>query len=558
MITVLLVHDNSELIDLTRSYLEKGGEVRIDAVPSTKQALEVLKNRTYDVIVSYYQLPEVNGIEFLPEMNGIELLKYLKSHGNSTPVILYTRLGRDKILLEDLNSAGEVKFPAGADPRSPLVELREMIYQAVLRKKVERDQTLRADLLSAILSLAPVWICQIRGGVMEWANTTMTAALGYPDGGLVGKNANALFSDRESFERASRELTLAVDRNGWGHAEAVLKKQDGTPVHCLLSVHALDSRDPSRGQVMVCEDITAKKRLEEAVKESDIRIRELLTHATSLILKLDLDGTITFFNKFAQVFFGYSEQEILGKHIVGTLIAAGDATGREVTNFVSDIALNGEGVAIRINEMRLRDGSPVWVAWTAKAIRDAEGHIQEVVCIGHDITDHASAERPRISTAMWKDKVIGGTDIQDEVFDTVFSICVEISREGREGKKVGTAFIIGDTENVLSKSRQLILNPFAGHRVEDRMVTNHDIKENIKELAQLDGAFVIRGDGLIEAAARYITIDTSAVGLQKGLGTRHSSVAGITQVSKAIGIVVSQSGGKISIFRDGRIVQEIA
>jgi DNA integrity scanning protein DisA with diadenylate cyclase activity len=159
---------------------------------------------------------------------------------------------------------------------------------------------------------------------------------------------------------------------------------------------------------------------------------------------------------------------------------------------------------------------------------------------------------------MWKDKVIGGTDIQDEVFDTVFSICVEISREGREGKKVGTAFIIGDTENVLSKSRQLILNPFAGHRVEDRMVTNHDIKENIKELAQLDGAFVIRGDGLIEAAARYITIDTSAVGLQKGLGTRHSSVAGITQVSKAIGIVVSQSGGKISIFRDGRIVQEIA
>jgi len=558
MITILLVHDNSDLIDATRSYLEKGGEVRVDAVSSTKQAVEVLKNRNYDVIVSYYQLPEVNGIEFLPEMNGVELLKYLKSHGNATPFILYTRLGRDRILIEDLNSAGELTFPKGIDPRSPLPELRDLIYQAVLRKKVERDQTLRTDLLSSILSLTPIWLCQIRGGVMEWTNTSMSASLGYDDGGLVGKNATALFVDRESFERASRELTLSIDGNGWGRAETLLKNRDGTPVHCLLKVHAIDSRDPSRGQVMIIEDITEKKRLEEAVRESEIRTRELLMHATSLIMKLDLSGNITFFNTFAQTFFGYSGQEVHGKNIIGTLIPSGDTDGRDATSFVSDVALNGEGVAIRISRMRIRDGSPVWVAWTTKAIRDAGGHISEVVCIGHDITDHTSRERPGISTAMWKDRVIGGTDIGDEVFDAVFSICLEISREGREGKKVGTAFVIGDAENVLAKSRQLILNPFAGHQTGDRMITNHDIRENIKELAQLDGAFVIRGDGLIEAAARYITIDTSAVGIPKGLGTRHSSVAGITLVTNAIGIVVSQSGGKISIFRNGRMVQEIA
>jgi DNA integrity scanning protein DisA with diadenylate cyclase activity len=221
------------------------------------------------------------------------------------------------------------------------------------------------------------------------------------------------------------------------------------------------------------------------------------------------------------------------------------------------MGLNGEGYAIRITEMRLRDGQPAWIAWTNKALRDMEGHISEIVCIGHDITDHEHRDRTRISTALWKDRVIADSDVADEVFETVFNICLEIAKEGREGKKVGTAFVIGDTENVLSKSRQLILNPFAGHRIEDRMITNHDIRENVKELAQLDGAFVIRGDGLIEAAARYITIDTSAVGIAKGLGTRHSSIAGITLVTKAIGIVVSQSGGKISIFRDGRMLQEI-
>jgi PAS domain S-box-containing protein len=558
MITVLLVHDATDIIDLTRAFLEKGGEVRVDAVSSIKQALEVLKNRNYDVIVSYYQLPEVNGIEFLPEMNGIELLRYLKSHGNTTPFILYSRTGRERLVIEDLNNASEVKFPKGVEPKSPVTELRDQIFQAVMRRKMERDVTLRTEMLSSILSLAPLWICQIRGGAIEWANASMTAGMGYPEGGLVGKNAADLFPDRETFDRASRELTLSGDEKGWGYAETMLKKMDARPVPTRLMVHALDPPDPARGQVMVCDDLSEKRRLEATVKESEIRLRELLAHASSLIMKLDPAGTITFFNTFAQGFFGYSEAEIVGKNIAGTLIPAGDGTGREVSGFVSDAALNGEGYAIRINEMQLRDGRPVYVSWINKAIRDPQGHIAELVCIGHDITDHGHTDRARISTAQWKDRIIAGTDVDDQVFDAVFNICLEIAKEGREGSRIGTAFIIGDTEKVLEKSRQLILNPFAGHRIEDRMVTNHDIKENIKELAQLDGAFVIRGDGLIEAAARYITVDTSTVGLQKGFGTRHSSVAGITQATGAVGIVVSQSGGKISIFRGGKILQEIA
>jgi DNA integrity scanning protein DisA with diadenylate cyclase activity len=135
---------------------------------------------------------------------------------------------------------------------------------------------------------------------------------------------------------------------------------------------------------------------------------------------------------------------------------------------------------------------------------------------------------------------------------------MEIAREGREGKAVGTAFIIGDADNVKARSEQMILNPLEGHAKESRMITNCEIREMIKELAQLDGVFLVSGDGLIEAAARRITIELSNIQIPKGLGTRHASVAGITQVTNAIGIVVSQSGGKISIFRNGRIVQEIS
>ncbi|MDD1660502.1 MAG: diadenylate cyclase [Methanomicrobiales archaeon] len=158
----------------------------------------------------------------------------------------------------------------------------------------------------------------------------------------------------------------------------------------------------------------------------------------------------------------------------------------------------------------------------------------------------------------WVRDLLAGSDVDLRVFEAVFRIAVEISREGREGKPVGTAFIVGDSPEVLARSRQLILNPFEGHPREARMIENPDLSENIKEFALLDGAFVVSGNGIIEAAGRYITIDTSGVRIPKGLGTRHGSVAGITLATQAVGLVVSQSGGRISVFRNGRMVKQFA
>jgi len=143
-----------------------------------------------------------------------------------------------------------------------------------------------------------------------------------------------------------------------------------------------------------------------------------------------------------------------------------------------------------------------------------------------------------------------------EVLCAVLRLAVEIAREGREGKAVGTAFILGDSDNVLARSRQLILNPLAGHSENQRLITNADMRENIKELSLVDGAFVIRENGIVEAAGRYISIDTSGVRLPKGFGTRHVSVAAITQETKAIGIVVSESGGMVRVFACGKVIVE--
>ena len=139
------------------------------------------------------------------------------------------------------------------------------------------------------------------------------------------------------------------------------------------------------------------------------------------------------------------------------------------------------------------------------------------------------------------------------VFETVLNIAKEIGREGREGRKIGTAFVIGDTETVMKHSSQLILNPFEGHL--KRNVMNAELKETVKEFAQLDGAFVIGDNGMIHSAGRYLAVDTSGIDLP-GLGARHLSAAAITRATKAVSIVVSESGGIVRVFKDGHLVME--
>jgi DNA integrity scanning protein DisA with diadenylate cyclase activity len=195
------------------------------------------------------------------------------------------------------------------------------------------------------------------------------------------------------------------------------------------------------------------------------------------------------------------------------------------------------------------------------ALHDDSGQLAEVPAGG--AREKAPAALAPAATrepdeSAWVRELLVESDIDLRVFEAVFTIAVEISREGREGRPVGTAFIVGDAPEVLARSRQLILNPFEGHPREARMIENPDLRENIKEFAMLDGAFVISGSGIIEAAGRYITIDTSKVRIPKGLGTRHGSVAGITLATRSVGLVVSQSGGRISVFRNGRMVKQFA
>jgi hypothetical protein len=140
--------------------------------------------------------------------------------------------------------------------------------------------------------------------------------------------------------------------------------------------------------------------------------------------------------------------------------------------------------------------------------------------------------------------------------EPVIELAVEIAREGREGRRIGTLFTFGDADAVLARSRPLILDPLAGHADEAKSIRDQNLRGTIKELAQLDGAFVVSDDGIVVSACRYLDAMASDVVLPFGLGSRHVAGGSISQVTDAVAIVVSESS-MVRVFDDGKLVAEI-
>ena len=143
--------------------------------------------------------------------------------------------------------------------------------------------------------------------------------------------------------------------------------------------------------------------------------------------------------------------------------------------------------------------------------------------------------------------------VQPEVFNAVLNIACELAAQGRETRKVGTIFVLGDDEKVMQLSRQMIINPFKGYSEGERNILNPELEETIKELSAIDGAFVIKANGAIITAGRHLSAALESKDFPSGLGSRHIAAAGITHVTKAVAMVISQSSGNVSIFKNGKL-----
>ncbi|TWT43401.1 DNA integrity scanning protein DisA nucleotide-binding domain protein [Botrimarina hoheduenensis] len=150
------------------------------------------------------------------------------------------------------------------------------------------------------------------------------------------------------------------------------------------------------------------------------------------------------------------------------------------------------------------------------------------------------------------------TKVPTETLKRVIDLAVEIGREGREGKPVGTLMVVGDHRKTLELSKPMGFDPVRGYSAAERSLSDTKVREGVKEIAQMDGAFIVSANGTVIASAQHLSAPASReISLSKGLGARHWAAAQVSRATEAIAIAVSASSGTVRVFQNGEVVLRI-
>ena len=413
-----------------------------------------------------------------------------------------------------------------------------------------------------VLEGSLIGIAVFSGREIRKINRHLAELLGYSDGSARAMELPDLFCSPGEYREFSRTIFSGKKEAGWLSTVHHLATKEGKGVLCTIRVRRLDGFDPVKGHLMIVErkdspdgdyGEAGQNFPSEWVLSGSFE--EVIARVPGIVITTDDEGTITHANSRALDAFGYRTDEVIGKNLIGTIVPEHSRYAGEMIAMINDPVFCRDGYAVHAFLNMKKSGEKFWVAWKILPLIDTERKLSGMLCLGEDITGKGPVESRQIRADPWKYSVLKGTRVNEEVFDSVFHLCVEISREGHEGHQIGTSFVIGDTDTVMAHSRACTINSFAGQENANRLITNPGNAEIIKGLAMMDGAFVIREDGFIEASGRHFIIDNLELKIPEGYGTRHSSVAGISQMTDTIGFVVSQSGGKISIMKDGLITK---
>ncbi|MFB3895173.1 MAG: PAS domain S-box protein, partial [bacterium] len=260
------------------------------------------------------------------------------------------------------------------------------------QKRAEETLRLSEATIRSVFQATPVGICVMKNRIFRNVNEYWSKIIGYREDELIGASPRILYENEAEYLRVGQELYGSLKDQNVVIVNTRLRRKDGIFRDVVLISASLQPHDLSAGVIVTVHDVTERIQAEKALQESERKYRELVQNANSIILRWDRNGKVIFLNEFGQRFFGYREDELIGKHVVGTIVAEAESSGRMLRELMDKICENPHAYEHNTNENIRRDGSRAWITWTNRAVIDAQGQLVEIFSVGSDITQQKQAQ----------------------------------------------------------------------------------------------------------------------------------------------------------------------
>ncbi|KQC04005.1 MAG: hypothetical protein APR53_04145 [Methanoculleus sp. SDB] len=308
-IHVLYVDDESALLDIAKLFLEKEGEFAVDTLTSATEALTCIPTERYDAIISDYQMPEMDGIEFLQQV---------RRSGNGIPFILFTGRGREEVVIEAINNGADFYIQKGGQPRAQFAELAHKVRQAVQRRRAEMSLQESEERYRTIVNDQTEMICRFTpDGIVTFINEAYRQyfhpVLALAD--IEGKKIHDLMQMGED-ERMDTFLASLTPETPIREMEHKVTGSDRKTYWQLFSVRALfDIRGSPLEYQVVGRDITGQKLALGALADSESRLRSFFETTSESVTLVDEEGTVIEWNPAAERITGIPKEEALGSSL---------------------------------------------------------------------------------------------------------------------------------------------------------------------------------------------------------------------------------------------------
>ncbi len=379
---VLYVDDEPSLLDIGKIYLERSGICNVTVAESGFTALELLKEEKFDAIISDYQMPDMDGLELL--------IAVRRDYGN-IPFIIFTGRGREEVFIEAVKSGVDFYVQKGGDPGVQFAELIHKVVHAVAGRKAENfieneDETYRI-LLEELKE--PTFITGKSPDSSVIANKTFLSLLGLKE---AGENDLMLADIGIGDDEHRLMLVASLQPGDENYVDSGVVRSDGATLRLRFKIRRIAFRGDMALFIKAGEIPGEKNIMESGSGPGEDELSQIIENASSIIIKWTPDGILTYFNSFAEKFFGYEKSEVLGRNLVGTIVSARDNSGKDLGGLIAQIARDPGSFTNNENENITKDGRTVLISWTNSGIFDRTGELCGIVSVGNEITERFCKE----------------------------------------------------------------------------------------------------------------------------------------------------------------------